>query len=59
MGKALAQRVNPRVDDVGRRVHIGLANLEVDDVPALTFHGAGTHQHLEGGFSSQPRHSVG
>src|ERR1019366_7797196 len=40
-------------------LHVGLANLEVDNAFSLTFQGPGTHQHFEGSFGSQPRHPVG
>ena len=59
MGVALAQRVDAGFDDVGGRVHVGLADLEVNDVSSLPLQGAGADQHFEGSFGSQPRHPLG
>ena len=43
-----------RVADVGGRVEVGLADLEVDDLLALPLEGLGAGQHLEGGLGTQP-----
>ena len=59
MSVAFAQRVHPSFDDVGGRVHVGLADLEVDDVLPLALQSAGANQHFKGGFRSQPRHPPG
>ena len=59
MGVAFAQRVDTGFDDVGGRVHVGLADFEMDNVSSLPLEGAGANQHLEGGFRSQPRHALG
>src|SRR5271166_3695947 len=54
MGIALAQSVHSGLDDVGGRVHVGLADLKVNDVSSLALQSASTHQHFEGSFGSQP-----
>ena len=59
MGKALAQGVYASFDDVSGRVHVGLADFEMNDVLALTLQGAGAHQNFEGGLGSQARHPLG
>jgi len=48
------QRPLGRVADVGGRVKVGLADLEMDDFPALPLQGLGPGQDLEGGFGPQP-----
>ena len=59
MREALAQRVHAGFDDVGGRVHVGLADLEVNDAASLALQRAGPNQHFEGSFRSQPRHPLG
>ena len=59
MGKAFVQRVTSRIDDVGRRIEIGLADLEMDDVAALFFKCARFHQYFECGLSPETRHALG
>ncbi len=51
---AVAQRLDGGFDDVGRRLEVGLADAEVDDVLALALERIGARQHLEGGLRSQP-----
>jgi hypothetical protein len=41
MGPSTLQSLDAGVDDVARRVEIGLANLEVDDVASFGFEGTG------------------
>ena len=43
-----------RFADVGGRVEVRLADLEVDDLLALPLEGLGAGQHLEGGLGTQP-----
>jgi hypothetical protein len=58
VGGAAAQGLHAGLDDVGGRVEIGLADLEVDDVAALGFQRPRPHQHLEGGLGAQARHPL-
>ncbi len=57
MGLASVEGVFRRPPDVIRRVEVGLADLEVDDVAALRFQRSGSGEHLEGGFGSQSLHA--
>src|SRR4051812_35126427 len=45
--------------DVGRRVEVGLTDLEVDDRTALGLEGAGPGGGLERGLRPDPRHPPG
>src|SRR5262249_60888709 len=49
----------PRLADVPGRVEIGLADLEVDDLPSLPLQSLGASQHLERRFCSQTGHALG
>ena len=44
--------------DVGGRVEVGLADLEVDDVAALRLERARPHQDFERGLGAEPRHAL-
>ena len=59
MGEALVQRVAGRLDDVLRRIEIGFADLEMNDVAPLRLERARLHQHFEGRLSAEPRHPFG
>ena len=45
---AVTQRLDGGFDDVGRRLEVGLADAEVDDVLALALQVGSARQHLEG-----------
>ena len=47
MGVAIAQRLNAGLGDVGRRVEVRLADLEMDDLPTFGLQGTGTREHVE------------
>jgi len=49
-------RRHPGTLDVLGRVEVGLADLEVDDVPALRLELACACQDLEGAFARKPGH---
>src|SRR5579862_5327394 len=57
MRPALAHGVGARLDDVGGRVEIGLADFQVDDAFALPLKGAGLIQNFKGGFGTETRHA--
>src|SRR5262249_49237640 len=59
VGVAGAERRRRRVDDVGRRVEIGLTDLQVDDLPSLGLEGARSCEHLERRLRPQPAHPFG
>jgi hypothetical protein len=59
MGPAVAEGIGAGVDDVLGGVEIGLANFEVNHVPALGFEGAGANEDFEGGFGAETLHSGG
>ena len=59
MGEPLMQSVHPGLDDVGWSIHVGLADLQVNDASSLPFQSAGANQHFKGGFRSQARHPLG
>ena len=54
MGLARANRLGGRLADMGRRVEIGLADLEVDDVPALALEHFGLREDAEGCLRAEP-----
>ena len=54
---AVAQGVDAGLDDVGGRVEVGLADLEVDDVAPLRLERAGADQDFKRGFGPEPLHS--
>ncbi len=56
LGPALVERAFARLDDVPGRGEVGLADLQVNDVPALLFEGPGPRQHFEGRFGPDPGH---
>ncbi len=45
---AVAQRLDGRLDDMRRRLEVGLADAKVDDVPPLALQLGGLRQHREG-----------
>ena len=51
---AVAQRLDGGLDDMRRRLEVGLADAEVDDVLALALERVGAGEHLEGRLRSQP-----
>ena len=53
------QRACGRLADVGRRVEVGLADLEVDDVAAGGLERPGAGGGLEGGLGPDRRHAPG
>ena len=59
MRPALIERLLGRLDDVLRRVEIGLADLQVNDAAALRLQRAGLHQNLERGLDAGCGPSVG
>ena len=59
MSEALVQCVARRVDDVGRRVEIWFADLEMDDVAAFCFECARLDQNFERGFRAEALHAFG
>ena len=59
MSEALVQSVGRRVDDVGRRIEIGLADLEMNNVAALRLERSRLDQHFERGLGAQTRHAPG
>jgi hypothetical protein len=59
MSESLVQRIASRVDDIARRIEIGLANLEMDDVAAFCLQCLRFHQHFERSLSAKTRHSRG
>ena len=56
MRPATTHRFCAGVNDVGGSIEIGLADLQMDNILALSFECAGAHQHFEGGLRAQPRH---
>lgn len=59
MREALMQSVTTRVDDVARRIKIGFADLEVNDVAPLRLQRFRFHKHLERSLGAEPRHALG
>ena len=55
---AVVERPLARVPDVDRRVEVGLADLEMDDLLALALEGARACQHLERRLGAEPGHAV-
>ena len=53
------QRRDPRLGDVRRRVEVGLADLEVDDVAPRALHRARLGEHGERRLRAQPGHAGG
>ena len=58
VGPAFVERFLARVDNMLRSGKIGFADFEMDDVASLRFERAGTHQYIESGFGTDPRHSL-
>jgi hypothetical protein len=56
---AVAQRLDRRLDDMGRRQEVGLADAEVDDGMPGLLQRLGLGQHVEGGFGAEPAHGGG
>ena len=57
VGEARVQRVDGGSLDVGRRLEVGLADLEVNDVDALGLEGLCPRQDLKCRLRSQPAHA--
>ena len=58
MRVAFIERLLGGGDDVGGSGEIGLADFEMDHVPALALKFPGAHQHFEGGFHANAIHSL-
>ena len=56
-GLAPAGRGGQRLDDVGGRVEVGLADLQVDDAASLRFQFAGLHQNIKSRLHANPAHA--
>ena len=59
MSETFVQRVNSGVNDVARRVEIGLADLEMNNVAAPCLERFRFHQDFECGLSPETRHALG
>jgi len=59
VGESLLEGLGRRLADEARRVEVGLADLEVDDLLAGGLERAGARQHFEGGFGSETAHALG
>ncbi len=57
-GEAVLHRLVCGIDDVVRRLEVGLADLEVDDIAALFLKLAGPRQHLKRCLGAKPAHSL-
>jgi hypothetical protein len=57
MGEAFVQRVGGGVNNVGRRIEVRFANLEVDNIAALGFEGTRFHQDFERSLGAEPGHT--
>src|SRR6266699_7013936 len=58
MSEPLVQRIGRRVDNVTRRIEIGFADLEMDNVAALCLQRFRFDQHFEGGLGAETRHAL-
>ena len=58
VGPAVVERLLGRVADVHRRVEVGLADLEVDDVVTLRLPRAGARRSLERGLGADADHAL-
>ena len=58
VGLAVAQRPAPGLDHVLRRVEVGLADLQVDDLPPLRLQRPRLRQHRERRLRPQARHPL-
>ena len=56
MRPAVAQRLDAGFDDIHRRIEIGLADLQMDNVLALGFECPRSNKHFEGRLCAQPIH---
>jgi hypothetical protein len=52
-------RPDPGQADVGKGLEIRLADLQVDNLPSLSFQGLGARQHGVRSFSLQSHHTLG
>jgi hypothetical protein len=59
MSKALMQSVGRRLDDIARRIEIGLANFEMNNVSAFCLQRSRFHQDFERSLSAEARHPLG
>ena len=59
MRPAFVQGIGCSFNDVCGRIEVGLANLQMDNVFALSLKRAGSHQYLEGSLRAQARHALG
>jgi hypothetical protein len=59
VGPALVESIDGRFDNVRGSVEIGLANFEVDDVPALALESASFIENFKRSFSAEPGHAAG
>ena len=56
---AVVQRLFGRLDDMRGSGEVGLADFEMNHLGPARLQGAGTDQHIECGFDSDPRHTLG
>ena len=59
MSVPLPQRADTGFHDVLGCIEIGLADLHMDDLPALRLQGPRLRQHLEGRLGAQVHHAAG
>ena len=59
MCEAFTQGIASCLDDVARRIEIGLADFKMDDVAALCLERFRFHQHFERGLRTESRHALG
>ncbi len=57
--KPLCSASHRRVDNVGRRIEIGFANFEMDDVASLCLQRSRLHQYFERRLGAETRHALG
>ncbi len=58
MRPALIQRLLAGLDDMARRVEVGLADFQVNDAVSLRFQRPRAHQDFEGGFHAYAVHPL-
>ena len=59
VGVAVLQRLDAGLDDVLRRLKVGFADFQVDNLAPLRLQRPRPGQHLKGGFGSQTAHTGG
>jgi hypothetical protein len=58
MREALVQSVRRRRNNIFRRIEIGLADLEMNNLASFRFQRSRFHQHFERGLGPKTRHAV-